>query len=49
MTQFECSECGQMARFMEIEQSMLRRRCPVCETETCWTVAFDESDQGVSF
>ena len=49
MTQFECSECGQMARFVEIEQSTLRRHCPVCESETHWMIAFEESDQGVSF
>jgi Zn finger protein HypA/HybF involved in hydrogenase expression len=49
MTQFECSECGQMARFMEIEQTTLRRMCPVCESETRWTIAFDASSQGVSF
>ena len=48
MPYFECSGCGQMANVDALERSELRQRCPVCEEQTTWTVAF-ESDSGVSF
>ncbi|WP_224268087.1 MULTISPECIES: hypothetical protein [Haloprofundus] len=48
MTQFECTECGQLGRFGRFDESTLTMRCPVCEEQTVWTVAFAD-EGGVSF
>lgn len=49
MTHFECSECGQFARFVDIEQSAVRQPCPICDEPTLWTIVFDDREGGVSY
>lgn len=44
--QYECVECGTMARVGSPE-SEVHRPCPKCETTTLWEPAFE--GQGVSF
>lgn len=48
MPYFECSTCGQLAEIGDLEHSSLRQYCPVCETQTTWSIAF-EDESGVTF
>lgn len=48
MTYFSCEECGQLADLTAHGGAERRDYCPVCETTTVWSVAF-EADEGVSF
>ncbi|WP_458210012.1 hypothetical protein [Haladaptatus sp. NG-SE-30] len=47
MTRYECEGCGQLADIVGMEQSQMRQRCPICDEQTLWTLAF--TDEGVSF
>ncbi|WP_227376390.1 hypothetical protein [Haladaptatus halobius] len=49
MTYYECADCGQLADFVYLEDSAVRRRCPVCEEPTAWEIAFADDGAGVSF
>lgn len=47
MTQFECTECGQLGRFTVMDRSSFQMDCPACDKQTLWTVAFE--GEGVTF
>lgn len=49
MTYYECSECGQLARPVDVTGSPLYRPCPRCEDPTLWEPAFVDDEEGVSF
>lgn len=49
MTYFECTECGELGRFLQLDRREFHATCPRCDAETRWTVAFDDREQGVSF
>ena len=49
MTYFECTACGQLGDYVEMERRAFHAECPVCEETTRWTIAFEEEGQGVSF
>lgn len=47
MTQFECTQCGQLGRFSRHAQSEFVAECPVCEEPTRWERAFE--GEGIEF
>jgi predicted RNA-binding Zn-ribbon protein involved in translation (DUF1610 family) len=47
MTQFECTECGQLGRFTVMDRSSFEMDCPACDERTLWTIAFE--GEGVTF
>lgn len=49
MTYYECSECGQLDRPIDVTESRLYRPCPRCEERTVWEPAFVDDEEGVSF
>lgn len=44
MTQFECTECGQLGRFVDRSASF-KLECPACGERTLWEEAF-VADEG---
>lgn len=47
--QYECTECGQLGRFVT-KEAPFTAPCPACEEQTLWTAAFEpEEGEGISF
>lgn len=49
MTYYECSDCGQLADFLDASPREIVRPCPACEEPCRWTLAFVDDEDGVSF
>lgn len=49
MTYYECTECGQLDRPVDVTSRYARYSCPNCDEVTVWEPAFVDEDKGVSF
>lgn len=48
MTQFECTGCGQLGRFLD-RHGPFELECPACGERTRWERAFTAPADGVEF